>query len=85
MLRMSPRHMLQQAVGIDSMNQWHAESVKQDSFLRGIMQMDYQGKKAPEQAYFMRSKVVRTGSQNNTINAGEVLNLFTLFGLERNI
>ena len=37
MLRMPPRHMLQQAVGMDSMNQWHVESVKQESFIRGIM------------------------------------------------
>ena len=35
MLRMTPRHLLQQVVGMDSMNQWHAESVKQESFYLG--------------------------------------------------
>lgn len=45
MLRMPPRHMLQQVVGMDSMNQWHAEIVKRDSSLRGIVNMNSQGKK----------------------------------------
>lgn len=75
MLRMPPRHMLQQAVGMDSINQWHAENVKQDSSLRGIVHMDSQGQKAPEQADLVQSKVVRTGSLNSTMNTGEdVLN-----------
>lgn len=75
MLRMPPRHMLQQAVGMASMNQWHAESVKQDSSLRGVAHVDSQGQRAPEQPDFGQSKVVRTVPLNSTMNAGkDVLN-----------
>jgi len=75
MLRMPPRHLLQQAAGMVSMNQWHAESVKQDSSLRGIAHLDSQVQNTPEQPDFGQSKVVRTASLNSTMNAGkDVLN-----------
>ena len=43
--------MLQQVVGMVSMNKWHAESVKHDSPLRGIENFDSQGQKDPKQLY----------------------------------
>ena len=81
-LRIFPRHMLQHVLGINSMKQCHAKSVRHDSFLRGIVHMNYQGKNVLEQVEFAQSKVVLTGSQNNTRNTREVLNLFDVFGLE---
>ena len=45
--------MLQQVVGMVSMNKRHTESVKHDSPPRGIENFNSQGQKDPKQLYYV--------------------------------
>eukprot|EP01018_Ginkgo_biloba_P035661 Gb_36190 [translate_table: standard] len=75
MLRMPSSQMFQQPVATVSVNQWHVESSKQDSSLRGISHPDLQGHKAPEQTDLGQPKAAGIVLSNSSMHSGEdVLN-----------